>query len=154
MFLLIADGEICGRSDSPDNLPEGWKAIAYDGGRSPESLELVDGEIREKQPPEIVPFVVPETIGPNWDALYAGLEGTPMWARVFSAAGRTLRANAAFTLLLNTITTARRIATLEFAIAEMRDALLGIAAIGDFDATEIASLNELLEATGFNLRLE
>lgn len=155
MFLLTFKGEICGRSDSPDNLPAGWKAIEYDGALSPESLELIDGEIREKQPPEPTPFVLPEMpIGPNWQALHDALENTPMWARVFGAAGRTIKANAAFTLLLNTITVTRKLPTLEYAIAEMRDALRGIEKIGDFDEAEIASLNELLETTGFDLKLE
>lgn len=154
MFLLIFDSKICGRSDSADNLPEGWAAIEYDGTLPPESLELVDGEIREKQPPEPVPFAMPDSIGPNWDALLSGLEETPMWARVFGAAERTIKANAAFTLLLNTLTITRKAPTLAFAIAKMREALQGIEKIGDFDETEIASLNELLETTGFDLKLE
>jgi hypothetical protein len=154
MYLLIFDGQICGQSQTEDNLPNGFSAIAYGGDLAPDRLELVDGEIREKIFNLPLPIETSTAVTQNWAGLFLSLHHTPMWERAYEASGRTLKANRAFTLLLNTLTVTRSIELLSFAIADLREAMAGISTIGDFSESEITLVNELLQAHNFDLTID
>ncbi len=98
-----------------------------------------------------VPIVIPQYL--DWDKLITLLDSSPEWGRVYAAAEKTLKANTAFTTLLTTLTNLRKLETLEFAIAKLREAMIGISGIGDFTAEEIASINQKLAECGFDLQL-
>jgi hypothetical protein len=167
MLILIHQDQICGQVESAEGLPSGFEVIETEIEAPIESLYFADGEIRQKpeRPSdahvwtdsrwvELERFSIPEASAQeDWQGLFVALHETPIWARVYEASGRTLKANRAFTLLLNTLTTSRNLATFVFAIADMREALQGISAIGDFDTAELAMLNELLQQYQFGLKV-
>ncbi len=96
---------------------------------------------------------LPFTPQQNWEELLAQLRGSAFFAKCFNAAERTLKANAAWTLLYGTLTRTHNLEDLQFSLYKMREALSGIAAIGDFTPEEVEALNQMLEQTGFELRL-
>lgn len=165
MLILVQDGQICGTAKDLSGVPSNMQAIEYSGEHSIESLYVNDGQLQLKparpsetsvwqgsQWREPTPFVVP-TFGPDWQGLFQALHHTPMWERAYEASGRTLKANRAFTLLLNTLTVSRSLDVLVFAIADLRDAMAGISAIGDFSAEELGQIDQMLATHGFDLRV-
>ncbi|MCC5636343.1 hypothetical protein LC593_10825 [Nostoc sp. CHAB 5844] len=168
MYFLIQNNEIVGTSDAKiEELPLNFSLVegpdilisqAYykDGeilpkGSSPSPQHTWDEQTHTWIEPEALP--VAQLSAPNWDALIASLENSPEWGKAYTAAERTLKANTAFTTLLTTLTSLRRTETLEFAIAKLREAMSGIAGIGDFTLEELASINQKLAAAGFDLVL-
>lgn len=98
----------------------------------------------------IAPFVPEPTIAPNWLGLVAALRNSAIWAKVFDAASRTLKAQNAFTLLYGTLITVHNLDDLRLAIYLVREAMRGISAIGDFSADELAWIGDRLSENGFN----
>lgn len=89
----------------------------------------------------------------NWDKLLKKLRSTPIWAKTYEASTKTIKANSAFTVLYGTLTSAHDEADLVWSFAQMREAMAGIAAIGDYTAEEIAQINQWLSDSGFELQL-
>lgn len=168
MYFLIQNGQIAGTSDA---------AIEVAGLEIVEGIDLPVDQLywdrsAIQQRPErpsplhywqdnqwILPNIVASSViasapTANWEGLIAALRGTPIWAKTFSAAGRTVKANAAWTLLYGTLTATRNLEDLQFAIAEMRGAMRGVSAIGDFTPEELATLNQLLQDHGFSFTLQ
>jgi hypothetical protein len=165
MIYLLSDGQVVGLASNAIGLPIGFTAFDSPLELDPQHVYWDGKNIIEKPPtpgPEyfwgagewIAPPIGALALPTGWAGLFSGLSNTPMWQRVFAAAGRTLRANAAFTLLLNTLTASHDIGTLAFAIDELREAMRGISAIGDFPPEETDQINQILEKTGFDLRLK
>ncbi len=164
MFFLIQNGAIAGTSaEFTDNLPEGFSLI--EGPDLPLSEVYWNGQSVVTKPPQPSPehywngatntWVAPSPLTPfqDWDKLISFLDSSPEWGRAYGAAEKTIKANTAFTLLLTTLTSLRKIETLEFALNKLREAMSGISGIGDFTTEEIASIDGKLEAAGFDLRL-
>lgn len=160
--FIVLGGNIVGITDE---IPNNETVFA-----NPDNLEIADvywdGEIipkPDRPSPQhywdeqthtwIAPAIENISIFFNWDMLVASLFNSPEWAKAYSASEKTLKANTAFTTLLTTLTNLRRVETLEFAIAKLREAMTGIAGIGDFTTEEIASINGKLTAAGFDLQL-
>lgn len=164
MYFLIQHGQIAGTIDDPTAKIPGFKIV--EGIDLPAEQLYWDGAKIQERPERpsslhywqdnqwvMVESVIAQNAS-NWAGLVEGLRGTAAWAKTFSAAGRTLRANAAWTMLYGTLTTTHNLADLQFAVTEMRDAMIGISTIGDFAPEELTEINELLESNGFELRLE
>ncbi|MCC5644812.1 hypothetical protein LC607_18075 [Nostoc sp. CHAB 5824] len=170
MFFWIQDNQIVGTALSwiePDSCPQDF--LLVEGTDLPIEQMYWDRETILVKPPqpsnehywsnktnawEVPPTIaVPEVRFQDWDRLISLLDSSPEWGRVYTAAERTLKANTAFTTLLSTLTNFRKIETLEFAIAKLREAMIGISGVGDFTAEEIASINQKLADCGFELQL-
>ena len=164
MYYLIFDNQIAGTAESVDSLPIDF--IALQGPDEDINNLYYDGESIQIKPPRPSPShfwdnalenwilpIIPENSVPNWDKLILLLDNSPEWGRVYAAAEKTLKANTAFTTLLTTLTNLRKVETLEFALAKLREAMSAISGIGDFTAEEIASINQKLTDCGFDLQL-
>jgi hypothetical protein len=166
MLFLIKDGALVGTStEFTDSLPEGFSLI--EGPDLPLFEVYWDGHTVSAKPPQPtpehywdseintwvapVPIIIPQI--QDWDKLISLLDNSPEWGKVYTAAEKTLKANAAFTTLLTTLTNFRKVETLEFAIAKLRGSLIGISGVGDFTTEEIASINQKLTDCGFDLQL-
>ncbi len=166
MFFLISNGAIVGTTDQADNLPEGYSAV--EGVDLPiDLIYFEDGQILEKpdrpSPTHfwdeennewITQTLEPLPQGENWNALLAEMRGSLFFAKCFNAAERTLKANAAWTLLYGTLTRTNDLNDLMFSLIKMREAMSGIAAIGDFTIAEIDQINQILTQSGFEFQLE
>jgi hypothetical protein len=122
MFLLISDGQICGRTNSPDGLPFGLEAIEYDGGLEPSALELVDGKICEKKPASVVPIEMVEVPASPWVQLRQKVQNTPIWEASFQASYKSLKAQSAWTLMLNSIDSSHNLSDFSFAVCALLEA--------------------------------
>ncbi|MDM9583079.1 hypothetical protein [Nostoc sp. GT001] len=169
MIFLICNNEIAGITDVylESELPTGYKCIEgpnllpyevyWDGEavlpKPPQpSLEHYwDSTTNTWQLPQLI--TIPQIKVENWDKLILLLDSSPEWGRVYAAAEKTLKANTAFTTLLTTLTNLRKVETLIFAIAKLREAMTGISGVGDFTSEEIASINQKLTDCGFELQL-
>jgi hypothetical protein len=167
MIYLIFNGSVVGvvQGDGEVSLPEGFEEIESDLNL-PSDAVFFDGVAIAEKPIQPSPnhvwdgtiwvAPVPSLEYPrenDWAAFAQRLKGSEAWARVYAASSRTLRANSAFTLLLNTITSGFDTETLAFAIAQIRGAMDDIKTIGDFSESEIDSINEALSLSGFELRI-
>ncbi|MBH8566699.1 hypothetical protein I8748_31880 [Nostoc sp. CENA67] len=163
-MFLIYDNAIVGTATQAENLPEGF--IALEGPNLPIEEVYLDGSDIKAKPPkpseahywdgELLEWKIfhhDVTSFPDWDKLISLLHNSPEWARAYAAAERTLKANTAYTTLLTTLSSFRRLENLEFAIAKLREAMSGIAGIGDFTSEEITSINQKLTDCGFDLQL-
>ncbi|MBW4443070.1 MAG: hypothetical protein KME10_17890 [Plectolyngbya sp. WJT66-NPBG17] len=164
-FLIQKNqNQICGTTDDPTLELAGFQVVKGVDDLPAEML-FWDGfeiQIKPARPSDLHfwqnnQWTLPEFTAPvteNWTGLIDSLRGTLIWQKSFTAAGRTVRANAAWTLLYGTLTSTQSLPDLAFAIAELREAMRGITAIGDFTSEELDSLNQKLEANHFSLRLE
>jgi hypothetical protein len=164
-YLVDDDGAIAGTSDTPDGLPDDLSAIESDLQLPSSMVAFVDGAIVPRpEPPSpehrwnnkewIAPPTIEAVAGHNWAGLEAALEGSSAWDKAYRASGKTVRAGAAFNLLLNTLTIGHRVPRLEFAISELRAAMESAASIDPFTAEDIAFINQCLGDNGFDLVLE
>jgi hypothetical protein len=163
MLFLVSDGEIVGTTDQVENLPDGYEAVS--GPDLAIEQLYFDGtaiQIKPAQPSPAhfwseggwrLPDVVAIPVSENWNGLLMALRGSSFFAKCFESAERTLKANAAWTLLYGTLTRTHNLEDLMFSLFKMREAMRGIAAIGDFTPGEIEQMNQILEANGFELRL-
>lgn len=163
MYLLIQNEQIVGTTDNPRNEIAGFEIV--EGPDLPIELLYFDGsriQVKPEPPSELHfwqnnQWRLPEpsvAVRENWDGLVIALRGSSFWGKVYTAAGRTLKANVAWTLLYGTLTKTHNLQDLNFAIVEIREAMRGITGIGDFTTEEITALNQLLDDNGFTLRLE
>lgn len=161
-YFFLQNGQIVGTTDDPNIAIAGFE-IAEGVDLPVEQLYWNGSEICPK--PErpsplhvwerlewILPFVA-TLERENWDGLVSSLRGTAVWAKVYTAASRTLKANVSWTLLYGTLTRTHNLQDLQFAIAEIREAMAGISAIGDFTSEEIEQINQILMLNGFELEL-
>ncbi|MBE9178657.1 hypothetical protein IQ268_08805 [Oculatella sp. LEGE 06141] len=162
MWYFIADNQVVSppMDTKPEVLPVGF-ALA-EGEELEPAEAYFDGTAVVAKPPqpsslhywnesswELPPLPVPMPLQ-NWDGLVEDLRRSMPWAKVYEGAGRTLKANKAFTLLYGTLTTTHHLSDFATAIADVRDGLRGIAGIGDFTAEELEWLRSRLEIHGFN----
>lgn len=89
-------------------------------------------------------------ITPDWKRLENELRGSILFQKGYGAAERTLKANAAFTLLTNALTTTHNLNDLKFAFSRLREALSGISAIGDFTSEELETIASKLMLCNFD----
>ncbi|MBW4670423.1 MAG: hypothetical protein KME60_24160 [Cyanomargarita calcarea GSE-NOS-MK-12-04C] len=170
MIFFICNDEIAGITDSclEAGLPSGYKCIEgpnllvhevyWDGENvlprpeQPSNEHYWDSTTNawEATKPAVVPLI---NLEENWDKLISLLQSSPEWAHAYTAAERTLKANTAFTTLLSSLTTLRKVETLQFALAKLREAMSSISGLGDFSAEEIASINQKLTDSGFDFQL-
>lgn len=166
-MFLIYEGAIAGTTDQAEDLPEGYSAhpgpdapieeVYWDGAdvilkpEKPSAIAFWNIETLSWTEPEA--FVIPNLQSLDWDKLIAALDSSPEWERAYTASERTLKANTAFTTLMSALTSIRKVETLQFALSKLREAMSGISGLGDFTPEEIASINQKLEAAGFELRL-
>jgi hypothetical protein len=182
MLFLIYDGQLSGTTIATDSLPEGFEAVEgpdlplervyWDGSQvqakptQPSSLHYWDGVSHQWQLPEPVSLAIATPSSPeDWDGLTNALRNTAVFAKVYGAATqpeastiaaltKTLKANTAYTLLMDTLSKTHHSGDLQFAIAQLREVMATIAAIGDFTPEELAWLNQHLKSNGFEIRLE
>ena len=169
-MYLIFDNEIAGVANTSEGLPSGFKAV--DGPDAPLENLYWDGkkialkpqktnaaaywDARTKAwktPPE-ASFSLPPAgaDSPNWNMLITSLQNTPEWGRAYTAAEKTLKANASFTTLMSALTMEDE-ATLQFALTKLREAMEGITGLGDFTPAEVQSINQKLKAAGFGFQI-
>lgn len=179
MFFLVQDGAIAGDAIAEIEIP-GFDCIEVESGWSKEDCYVDEGEIKRKPerpspehfwkdngwnlPEKVEVPVLPDApITESWGGLESALRGSTIYAKIYFAisepeaatvAGLTkmMKANAAYTLLLNTITTTHAQPDFEFAIAQLREAMKTMK-MGDFAAEEIEWLNSTLKANNFTLQL-
>lgn len=165
-LYLIDNLGIAGVTDQAENLPDGYFAhkgpdapiedLYWDGTdvilkpEKPSAIAIWNTEALSWEEPEA--FVIP-SLPLDWDKLIAALDSSPEWERAYTASERTLKANTAFTTLMSALTSIRKVETLQFALAKLREAMSGISGLGDFTTEEIASINQKLAQAGFELRL-
>ncbi len=90
---------------------------------------------------------------PNWKALENSLRQSEVWAKAFGASTRTLKAQAAFSLLYGTLTVTHNLDDLRFSIMLLREAMSSIAGLGDFTSEEISFINAVLNNNNIALEL-
>lgn len=166
MRLLIFDGAIAGEAIgmNPESLPAGFSIVEFDGYAPIEGLYYFDEEIRlipEKPSDrhfwkgsewiEVVIEPLPIERAADWDGLLADLRGTELWRRTFEAASTSIAANAAWTVLQNTLTSTRHPEDFEFAIGALRSAMA--AGNGDFTQNQVETLNRLLSDRSFEIKV-
>jgi hypothetical protein len=164
-YFWINNEEIAGYSETwvePELYPSGFALV--------EGLDLPIGRLfwngaaivqKPEQPSpehfwnhesnawEIVVIPIPEPL-PDWQGLTSQLRGSAAWGRAYTSSERTLKANSAFTLLLTTLTSTHAVEDLVWAIAKLREAMVAIAAIGDFTTEELAGIAQALQTHGFD----
>lgn len=175
-FYLVANGQIMGDSSTQvDALPDGWQCI-----EGPELADpYFDGEAIQPKPAQPsqqhrwnlethqweLPAMPTPVIVEDWKGLENDLRGSDVYAKLYTAITqpetntiaaltKMMRANAAYTLLMTTITTTHALPDFYFAITELRTVLGTISTIGDFSSEQIAFINQKLEDRGFSLRLD
>lgn len=92
----------------------------------------------------------PEQPEENWAGLESELRNSPVWARAFDAASRSVRANAAFTLVLTTLTTTHSLTDLRFGWEQLRACMREQASLSDFGVEELEFVRQALERCNFN----
>lgn len=168
-YFLIENGQVIGLIDDPTALPGRDIRPGPDGLLTYQVYINAKGEILAKpeQPSPMhvwdesakiwvelsPPSMEIAPIFQNWDGLLTELRGSAFFAKCFGAAERTLKANAAWTLLYGTLTRTHHLEDLMFSLFKMREAMSGIAAIGDFTDEEIEQVNKILTESGFELQL-
>lgn len=89
----------------------------------------------------------------DWIGLTTALQTSAEWAKAYSASEKTLKANTAFTSLSIVLTATRLTTGLETSFAKLREAMGSISGVGDFSASELKNLNQMLKNNGFSLVL-
>lgn len=160
MFYLISENQIIGTANTSEGLPGDW--IEADLGPDSSVLYLESGEIKRKPDrPSDRHYWEPETLQwalaiatlesppqTDWDGFVSDLRGSEIWVKTFQAACTSIPANAAWTLIQNTLTSTRHPEDLEFAIATIRSVMSP-----DFTEEDIATLNKILKDRGFSIVL-
>ena len=155
MKYLLLDAEIIGVAQGDEPM---GNATIVDGPHAEISqLYYEEGEVKLKPPapPEgwwdseakewRTPTPLPEIpAAPDWTGFAEALRGGPIWAKFYTAGTKDLRANLAGTLLLTTLTGTRNLADLEFAIAELLEAMDAAAGVTTLTANQKSTLNGLL----------
>ena len=170
MFFLIFDNEIAGTTAQDEGLPAGFRAVEgldaplenlyWDGKaialkpQKPNAAAYWDARTKAWKIPPVASFSLPlaSANSPNWNMLISSLQNTPEWGRAYTAAEKTLKANASFTTLMSALTM-RDEATLKFALAKLREAMESITGLGDFTPSEVQSINQKLKAAGFGFQI-
>lgn len=124
---------------------QGSQKVAVDV--DPEQLEEYIAKLKSYQ--QRMPTPEPVT-AENWAGLESALRGSTAWSRAWDASTRSVRAQAAFTMLLVTLTTTHVKADLSFAWTELRRALQEQNSLTDFDEAELAEIEEALRLNHFN----
>jgi hypothetical protein len=159
MHILIVDGAIAGITGQVEDLPAGFMAV--EAPDLPLETLFWDGaavQIRPEQPSPLHYWNANEqawerptvAVGTDWQGLTNALRGSAAWGRAYAASEKTLKANSAFTLLLATLTATHALEDLVWAIAKLREAMVAIAAIGDFTAEELEEIAQALQTHGFD----
>ena len=168
-MYLVFDNEIAGVANTSEGLPFGFKAV--DGPDAPLENLYWDGKAIALKPPKPnaaaywdartktwktppvanIPSLAPGS--PDWNKLIESLENSPEWGRTYAASERTLKANTAYTTLMTVLGSLRKVETLQFALAKLREAMEGISGLGDFTPSEVQSINQKLKAAGFGFQI-
>lgn len=104
-----------------------------------QQIETFVGELRESN-------VAPVK---DWSMLEKQLTGTSLFATAYAAAKTTLAANAALTLVLNTVSSTRNEETLYFAIDDLLRVMKESSKIQEFDEVQMKQLKDILNQCGF-----
>jgi hypothetical protein len=91
----------------------------------------------------------PEPVA-NWVGLAATLRNSPAWAHAYSQAEETVKANAAFTLLLTSLTSTYSEDDLRFAWLRLRQLMQTQSSLSDFSAEQLEFVANALTDNGFD----
>lgn len=90
---------------------------------------------------------------PDWEGLVGTLRGGPILGKAYSAGDRTLKAQNAFSLMMVTLTGTKNLDDFVFSLERLREAMRGIAQVGDFTVEELEAIADLLSVNGFDSAL-
>lgn len=158
MLWWICDGQVVGKAIG-EIVPQNFEVV--DGIDADREAVFFDGQTVKLKPPkpaidaywDAVEWKIPlrsASVQLNWQKLEAELRESAAWARAWGAAGLTVRANRAFTLLLSSLTATHSLTDLVFAFAELRSAMREQNSLTDFSLAEIDFIEQILEASGFD----
>jgi hypothetical protein len=97
-----------------------------------------------------MPFAVAPAPSLNWVGLEAAMRGSDIFATAWNAANQTVRANAAFTLLMAELGSTRNLEGFVFAFSQSRAAMREQNSVTDFSTDQLESIGEALSENGFN----
>jgi len=163
MYYWIADNQLAGFSEVsiPEaNWPQGETLVE---GPDHDYSELYwTGSAVAIRPPksdgnyvwnltewEEVVIPTPEP-APNWTGLESTLRNSSVWAHAYDQAEETVKANAAFTLLLTSLTSTRNEDDLRFAWLRLRELMQTQSTLTDFSAEQLLFVTEALSDNGFD----
>jgi len=86
----------------------------------------------------------------DWNRLTELLRGSALWNKAFTASMQSVAANAAFTLLLTTLTSTHAIVDFSFAVRTLRQILQSDPGLTDFSDNDLDSFKNMLSECGFN----
>ena len=106
----------------------------------------------EFQDPPTIPLFqpVPQVPTPNWTGLESALRNSSAWAHAYSQSEETVKANAAFTLLLTSLTATHNEDDLRFAWLRLRELMGTQSSLTDFSDEQLAFVAEALSDNGFD----
>jgi hypothetical protein len=87
---------------------------------------------------------------PNWIGLESALRNSAAWAHAYDQAEETVKANAAFTLLLTSLTSTHNENDLRFAWLRLRELMQTQQTLTDFSAEQLLFVTEALSDNGFD----
>jgi hypothetical protein len=162
-YYWITNNQLAGRSGA--NVPESQWPANYQLAEGPDHPyeELYwTGEAVAIRPPkpdgnyvwsltEWVEVIIPTPEPtPNWLGLESALRNSAAWAHAYDQAEETVKANAAFTLLLNSLTSTHNEDDLRFAWLRLRELMQTQASLTDFSAEQLEFVTEALSDNGFD----
>lgn len=132
-----------------NGIPTGYAAIApptnEQGERESGWVEVMEGD------PRIDAALNPSSpVALDWERLTDTLRGSAVWAKAFGSAMQSIAANAAMTLLLNSLTSTHSLQDLRFAFTTLRQVMLTTPGLADFSETELSFLRSTLTERGFD----
>lgn len=167
MHYYILDNSVVGDNADPDNIPNGWLIAEFDN-HDTENL-YYDGSSIQLKPPKISANSYWSTQDMQWleyeytgdsgnssiqQANYIGLmdslRNTAVFAKAYDAGSKTIKANAAFSLLMTALTASRNLNDLRFSLAQLRDAMQSQASLSDFTDDELSFIKKALTDNGFS----
>ena len=100
---------------------------------------------------EWVEVIIPTPdAGPDWGGLASTLRNSPAWAHAYDQAEETVKANAAFTLLLASLVSTHNEDDLRFAWLRLRELMQTQPTLTDFSEEQLLFVTEALSDNGFD----
>lgn len=95
-------------------------------------------------------LTMPKTSTINWIGFYDSLRGTDVFNHVLDVSSRSTKANTAFTLLFNTLTTTNIEEELKYSFFFLRETMQNQQSLADFNEDHLKFLKEKLEEFNFD----